>query len=129
MMSLMPSRTTTARTPGADSTSWSNRDNAFGLVTLVSSRLPLIPALSTPRRVGPGSAISRRARWSGQRRWASGVEQVPSVIESPKATTAPTASPSTSTPHTCGQDAIVAVNTAPDSSAVWSPAPDRKLVW
>ena len=49
-----------------------------------------MPSLSTP--IGTFAAASRRARWSGQRLFVSGVDRVPSVIESPNATTAPACS-------------------------------------
>ena len=51
-----------------------------------------MPSFSTPIigvRAVLDSAISRRARWSGQRLFVFGVDSVPSVIESPKVTTAP----------------------------------------
>jgi hypothetical protein len=51
-----------------------------------------MPALSTPIFALPGCAIRRSARRFGHRLFMSTDEAVPSVIESPKATIAPTGS-------------------------------------
>jgi hypothetical protein len=100
-MSLMPSSRITVCAPVGVSMSRARRANAFGPpipVLLSSTRLPLMPLLSTLSRVGPGSATSRSDRASGHRRLALTVDLSPSVIESPNATTAPrTAGARTST--------------------------------
>jgi hypothetical protein len=51
-----------------------------------------MPAFITPSLIGCGCDSSRRTRKSGQRLLVSGVERVPSVIESPKVTSPPIAS-------------------------------------
>ncbi|MNR17928.1 hypothetical protein D3C85_1346200 [compost metagenome] len=82
-MSLMPIIITTVRTPGWDSTSASKRAMAFWPILSPQTRAPEIPAFTTPTPSG----ARRRARKSGQRRFAPGVEPLPSVSESPNATT------------------------------------------
>jgi hypothetical protein len=58
-------------------------------VGIGSSRLPLIPSLSTPSPSRSRVACRRRASASGEGAFRSGVVLAPSVIESPSATTAP----------------------------------------
>ena len=53
------------------------------------TRLPAMPTLSTPGAASPNASTSRAARKSGQRLLVSGVEALPSVIESPIVTMAP----------------------------------------
>src|SRR6266487_4800746 len=100
-MSLMPSSRITARTPVCAKTSRSNRCCALtpDEPPSVSRRFPDAPSFSTPRSCPGGPANRRRARSSEYRRLASTVEFVPSVMESPSATTAPVSGAvSTSTP-------------------------------
>ncbi len=65
-----------------------------------------MPSFSTPTPAVAGSAANRPASPSGHRRLASGVDLYPSVIESPKQTTAAPGGPpaaSTSTPSSTNQ--------------------------
>src|SRR5262245_49505473 len=55
-------------------------------------RLPPMPAFSTLILIGADGEIRRLARTSGHRLFVSGVEALPSVIESPSVTIAPAAS-------------------------------------
>jgi hypothetical protein len=78
----------------------------------LSSRFPPMPALRTAR--GLPAATRRSASSSGYRLLASTVDPKPSVIESPKATTAlPRCRPSMSTPVRECQEREVLVNAAP----------------
>ena len=113
-MSLIDSSTMTCVTPVCSSTSRSRRESAFGPNIAfgfggpsvsgtgrpacrrnskpglsLSTRLPAMPTLRTPGARSPYASASRRARKSGQRLFVSGVAPVPSVIESPRVTTAP----------------------------------------
>jgi len=91
-MSLIPSSTMMSRTPGWSRASRPNRASALAPQhrAPVSTRLPPIPSSATAS-VGPSSASSLRARSLGQRTSAPVVELTPSVIESPNATTVPSA--------------------------------------
>ena len=112
LMSLMPSSTMTCVTPLCPSASRSNRASALTPALKAASlntRLPPMPALSTPILALPGCAIKRSARRSGQRLFMSGVDAAPSVIESPKATIAPACSGAiTSTRVRRNHDCVVA---------------------
>src|SRR5487761_849300 len=77
----------TQRTPGWPSTSRSKRLSALWPLPSTSSRLPLMPSFRTPM-VSP-APFSREARTSVQRWLASPVDAYPSVMEAPRATTAP----------------------------------------
>ncbi len=92
-MSLIPSSTMMSRTPGWSRASRPNRASALAPQhrAPMSTRLPPIPSSATAR-VRPASASSLRARSLGQRASAPAVEPTPSVIESPSATTVPSAS-------------------------------------
>jgi hypothetical protein len=70
----------------------------------------------------PPPAINRRARWSGQRLFVSGVESVPSVMESPSATTAPACTGAvTSTADRKNHD-WVGADTGNSTAPTWLPA-------
>ena len=88
-MSLVPMKSTTCETPARESTSRSSRstpggDANVGLVPARVTVLPPMPSLTTEKRTGFCNA-KRWATRSSQRSWESSVEQVPSVMESPKA--------------------------------------------
>jgi hypothetical protein len=79
-----------------------------------------MPRLETPIPL-PDTDANRRARSSGQRRFAFGVDAVPSVIESPNVTVAPTdAGAMTSTRAMKYQDDIV-LATGKVALPVWLP--------
>ncbi len=88
----MPSSRVTHFTWDWAMTSRSKRSWALGPAMSCRRRLPLIPSSTTATGFIPGVALccdrSRSARKSGQRRLASTVEAKPSVIESPRVTTA-----------------------------------------
>ena len=72
-----------------------------------AARCAEIPALSTAIVAPPPAAVSRAARASVQRAFASGTVPTPSVIESPTATTACTGrGASTSTPLSSSHDVV-----------------------
>ena len=87
-MSLIPSDSTTQRTPGRASTSRSKRARALAPMPSVSrrTRLPAIPMLITARGGMSCRAASRRASNEGHGVSASGVVPVRRSMESPRAT-------------------------------------------
>src|SRR5215831_9418169 len=94
-----------------------------------STRLPLIASLSTDTDWVPRCACRRRNRTSGQRALASVVELKPSVIESPKATTARAGrSAITSTPLSQYQVVLVEA-TGMVVAPVKSPVVETYEVW
>ena len=87
-MSAFPCSTITYFTPVCTSTSRSSLARALVPTKSCSTRLPLMPALSTATRDVPQWDCSRSARRFGQRWFMSGVEPKPSVTESPSVTIA-----------------------------------------
>jgi len=114
----------TALTPGRSSTSRRNRAVALSpkQAESLSSLPPAIPAFTTV--TGRRSATSRSASSSVNLESASGVAPTPSTSESPKATTARSASPlrgDTSTPDRKYQALVDCVNASAPMSRRWSP--------
>ena len=106
-MSLMLSRMMRYLTPDCAMTSRSKRARALGPVTSLRMRLPPMPSLSTERLAVFLLASRRRASSSGQRALALLVVKAPSVMLSPRATTAAlSAETLTSTPLMKGQEKI-----------------------
>ena len=94
-MSLIPSSTSTVRTPGLVSTSLSSRANALGpalpaFATPSSTRFPEMPSFEIASRRCSGSLAYRSASTSGQRRFVSIVVPTDDVIESPSVATVST---------------------------------------
>src|SRR6187431_3160585 len=85
-------------------------------------RLPPIPAFTTDTR-RPYATCTRREKTSGQRSSPFSVDAVPSVMESPKHTTAATSfGAMTSSASTKYQDVVVNGNAVSAFSAPWLPA-------
>ena len=104
------------------STSRSKRASALGPTTSLSTRLPAMPSFRTPI---DRAFDRRRASWSGHRWFASGVESVPSVIESPNATTAPTCVRAEISTADRKNHACVVFDTGKSVAPAWLPAAER----
>ena len=128
LMSLVPRNSTTWLTPAWENTSRSRRSVPGGLLAgglrlALVAVLPPIPSLITACATFFSSA-KRAAKASSQRSWASSVEQVPSVMESPSATMV-LVRPAVLTSIDFSQsiEVVLPVNGLPSSEPDLSPAP------